>query len=526
MHPFVPTRGLRITALALAISLGTTSCATVDNFSQNNSTAVNCLVGGALGAAIGIGLGTAAANANDSSAQGKRNAQIAGAVVGGFTGCQLAIMYKNRLERLDQIAKEENLRIQTESLHLQSAVPIAAPETAGIVAQVEDQGMFPSGSDRLSAEGERQLRKLASAFVGQADTAILVVGHTDSTGSADTNQKLSERRARAVADLLASQGIARERMYFQGAGASRPVADNSDPLLRGKNRRVEIVEMTNVALLAQRAMAEENNAKYLAHGTADPTAPVVASRKAGSQKSTKVASKPSSTSSSAKPASKPASSTTSTASIDKPTQKAAPATTAARTKSGTPLIDFGGSPATSTPWNLGQQITPKSGGFALIGKAYASEVPVSSCEQDRPRQAGEVISLATGQPLEKHATTEYLPGYNNQVWANLVNGHLVTISPVSILREGAAVDKQPFIEIVKNYQRGKQQPSTKVNAVANAFEGESTVLYRVFSTSPDAAVSCMDVVFSKGNAKANGGALFYPQGNGEAYTADFLPIRG
>lgn len=523
MHPFVPTRGLRITALALAISLGTTSCATVDNFSQNNSTAVNCLVGGALGAAIGMGLGTAAANANDSSAQGKRNAQIAGAVVGGFTGCQLAIMYKNRLERLDQIAKEENLRIQTESLHLQSAVPIAAPETAGIVAQVEDQGMFPSGSDRLSAEGERQLRKLASAFVGQADTAILVVGHTDSTGSADTNQKLSERRARAVADLLASQGIARERMYFQGAGASRPVADNSDPLLRGKNRRVEIVEMTNVALLAQRAMAEENNAKYLAHGTADPTAPVVASRKAGSQKSTKVASKPSS---SAKPASKPASSTTSTASIDKPAQKAAPATTAARTKSGTPLIDFGGSPATSTPWNLGQQITPKSGGFALIGKAYASEVPVSSCEQDRPRQAGEVISLATGQPLEKHATTEYLPGYNNQVWANLVNGHLVTISPVSILREGAAVDKQPFIEIVKNYQRGKQQPSTKVNAVANAFEGESTVLYRVFSTSPDAAVSCMDVVFSKGNAKANGGALFYPQGNGEAYTADFLPIRG
>ncbi|MCC5291687.1 OmpA family protein, partial [Staphylococcus aureus] len=79
---------------------------------------------------------------------------------------------------------------------------------------------------------------------------------------AATNQRLSEQRARAVASILAEQGVAPQRMFFQGAGASRPIADNSDTQQRGKNRRVEIVEVTDRNMLVKRVNAEQNNTKY------------------------------------------------------------------------------------------------------------------------------------------------------------------------------------------------------------------------------------------------------------------------
>ena len=71
-------------------------------------------------------------------------------------------------------------------------------------------------------------------------TVVEVAGHTDNTGSADYNQKLSERRANAVAQYLESQGLASNRVVTVGAGATRPVANNSTPEGRQANRRVEL----------------------------------------------------------------------------------------------------------------------------------------------------------------------------------------------------------------------------------------------------------------------------------------------
>jgi outer membrane protein OmpA-like peptidoglycan-associated protein len=486
------SRLFRTSALALAISLVTSSCATVDNFAANNSGTVNCIAGGLLGAATGAAIGALT--------KGDSGAIVGGAAVGAAAGCGLALVYKNRVERLQKLAQEENLKLQVETLQTAGSTPSAAPTEAGIVAQVEDQGMFAVGSAELSVDGQRQVRKLASAFAGQADTAILVVGHTDATGSAPTNQNLSERRARAVASILAEQGIAAERMYFQGAGASRPVADNSDPLQRGKNRRVEIVEVNDRATLVQRVKAERNNPKYLAHGTA-----------------TEAPAKPSKS-----PQVRPSASS----------EEPAPRSTAQARPAGKPtsphtgkVVDFGGQPSASSNWTLGQAIVPKSGGFALISSAYAADIPMSSCDSDKPRQSGEVFNLASGQTLETRQTTDYLPGYNNRVWAQTVNGHLVTISPVSILRDSAAVDRQPFIQVVEDYAQGNRKSLIKANAIANTYEGEDRVLYRVFLKDPQAPLSCMDVVFSKGSAQATDGVLVYPKRNGEAYIARFVPVR-
>ena len=71
-------------------------------------------------------------------------------------------------------------------------------------------------------------------------TVVEVAGHTDSTGAADYNQKLSERRANSVAQYLETQGLASNRVVTVGAGETKPVADNSTPQGRQANRRVEL----------------------------------------------------------------------------------------------------------------------------------------------------------------------------------------------------------------------------------------------------------------------------------------------
>jgi outer membrane protein OmpA-like peptidoglycan-associated protein len=68
-----------------------------------------------------------------------------------------------------------------------------------------------------------------------------VEGHTDSVGTADYNQDLSERRAQAVCTFLSEQGISRESMAARGYGKERPVATNGTAAGRQQNRRVELI---------------------------------------------------------------------------------------------------------------------------------------------------------------------------------------------------------------------------------------------------------------------------------------------
>ena len=71
-------------------------------------------------------------------------------------------------------------------------------------------------------------------------TIIAVSGNTDSTGASDYNQKLSEQRARSVANYLKSREIVAERFEIVGFGEDYPIADNSTPEGRAQNRRVEL----------------------------------------------------------------------------------------------------------------------------------------------------------------------------------------------------------------------------------------------------------------------------------------------
>jgi len=100
---------------------------------------------------------------------------------------------------------------------------------------------FDTGKATLKPSAQITLAKLAGMALIFPDINMRVEGYTDSTGSAATNQKLSEDRAKSVYEFLKEQGIAESRLSFQGRGPADPVADNATQDGRAKNRRVEIV---------------------------------------------------------------------------------------------------------------------------------------------------------------------------------------------------------------------------------------------------------------------------------------------
>ncbi len=97
---------------------------------------------------------------------------------------------------------------------------------------------FATNSSVLTDQDKAQLDKLVVTLKRLHFVDGEIDGYTDSTGSAAYNQKLSERRAAAVADYLTAQGISGGRLLVQGYGENNPVADNKTPEGRAHNRRV------------------------------------------------------------------------------------------------------------------------------------------------------------------------------------------------------------------------------------------------------------------------------------------------
>ena len=81
------------------------------------------------------------------------------------------------------------------------------------------------------------------------DTDVTVYGHTDNTGSAEVNEKLSTQRANAVAGYLQSCGIASSRIKSEGKAYTMPVADNATKEGRAQNRRVEVYVSANEKMI-------------------------------------------------------------------------------------------------------------------------------------------------------------------------------------------------------------------------------------------------------------------------------------
>ena len=99
---------------------------------------------------------------------------------------------------------------------------------------------FASGRSVLTEESYTTLDEVAASLAAHPEIRVEIAGHTDATGSAEVNTRLSLARARAVMMHLARAGIALERMVAEGYGPDRPIAPNGTPEGRARNRRVEL----------------------------------------------------------------------------------------------------------------------------------------------------------------------------------------------------------------------------------------------------------------------------------------------
>lgn len=103
--------------------------------------------------------------------------------------------------------------------------------------------LFDTGSAQIQSGSTAVLQGLKQALDQNAGLRLRVEGHTDNTGSADANERLSQQRAQAVVAWLTQNGVASSRLEAVGMGQTSPVADNGTPAGRQTNRRVEVVRL-------------------------------------------------------------------------------------------------------------------------------------------------------------------------------------------------------------------------------------------------------------------------------------------
>ncbi len=116
--------------------------------------------------------------------------------------------------------------------------PVPAPKAEKVTFAADT--FFDFDKADLKPEGRARLDDLVSKIQDMTLEVIIAVGHTDSIGAADYNQRLSVRRAESVKSYLVSKGIEANRIYTEGKGETQPIASNKTREGRAKNRRVEI----------------------------------------------------------------------------------------------------------------------------------------------------------------------------------------------------------------------------------------------------------------------------------------------
>ena len=211
----------KLFVLVLVVTFISAGCATMK---ENPKTTIGAGAGAVLGAGVGYGLG------------GGKGAAI-GAVVGGLAGGAIGHYMDKQKREFDQMLAESQAREQG------AIMQGVQKEQDALILTFKSDVLFDTNSSTIkqTAYSSGEIDRVAQILNRYPDTTIKVVGYTDSTGSEQHNQQLSELRANAVKNALVIKGVNAARLTSMGMGESSPIADNSTAAGRQLNRRVNIV---------------------------------------------------------------------------------------------------------------------------------------------------------------------------------------------------------------------------------------------------------------------------------------------
>lgn len=176
---------------------------------------------GGIGAVSGAVIGAATSSKKD-----RTKGALIGAAVGGAAGGGYGYYVDTQEAKLRQTLQGTGVQVQRNGDELTLIMP-------GNIT-------FATNSADISSSFYPTLNSLVQVFKEFDKNGVDIVGHTDSTGSLQLNQDLSNRRARSVAAYLEGNGVAGTRISSYGAGPSQPIASNDTAEGRAQNRRVEI----------------------------------------------------------------------------------------------------------------------------------------------------------------------------------------------------------------------------------------------------------------------------------------------
>lgn len=218
----------KIAVFTLAFSL-LVSCEAYKNSNKTQRGAALGAAGGALlGAILGNNLGKGG------------NAEL-GAVFGTLLGGAAGAIIGNQMD--EQAKKIETEIPGAEVKRVDDGILITFDENSGVT--------FASSKADLTPKSTQILDKLINVLKEYPETNILVVGHTDSTGSDVFNMNLSEKRAKSVTNYFTKNGVSSGRITTKWYGETQPAYDNATPEGRSKNRRVNIAIVPNETMKEQ-----------------------------------------------------------------------------------------------------------------------------------------------------------------------------------------------------------------------------------------------------------------------------------
>ncbi len=152
-----------------------------------------------------------------------------------------AVLLEAREREAQRRAQQADMeRQRASSLEQELAELKAKPTPRGMVLTLGDV-LFDTNEATLKPGAYHTIERVAEVLKAEPDRHVTIEGHTDSTGSEEYNQQLSQRRAAAVETALLERGVSRDQIVSVGKGETFPVASNDNASGRQQNRRVELI---------------------------------------------------------------------------------------------------------------------------------------------------------------------------------------------------------------------------------------------------------------------------------------------